>query len=84
MLIIEKNEANKKSNIIHFTVTFRNYDGTIIETQDVEAGKTAVPPTVIKIPASPNHTYSFYGWSNNSYKRVTHNTEITALFKQID
>ena len=50
-----------------FTVTFADYDGTVIETQTVTSGEDAKPP------ADPVRTgYTFTGWRPN-YTEVTSN-----------
>ena len=57
-----------------YTVTFKDYDGSIIDTQTVPSGGNATPPT-------PTRTgYDFTGWSGGSYTNVTSNVVLTAQY----
>src|SRR5574344_1578136 len=57
-----------------YTVTFKDYDGSIIDTQTVPSGGSATPPT-------PTRTgYDFTGWSGGSYTNVTSNVVLTAQY----
>lgn len=57
------------------TVTFTDWDGTVLQTSTVAYGKSAQPP------ASPTRDgYSFQGWSD-SYYNVTSDKTIQALYK---
>lgn len=57
-----------------YTVTFVDWNGTVLKTQEVEKGSNATPPS------NPNRTgYTFSGWSGN-YTNVTSNTEVTATY----
>lgn len=47
---------------ITYTVTFINYDGTELKTQEVEEGKNATPPADPKKPETSTHTFRFDGW----------------------
>ena len=56
------------------TITFKDYDGSIIDTQTVDYGGSATPPT-------PTRTgYDFTGWSGGSYTNVTSNVVLTAQY----
>ena len=58
----------------NYTVTFKDWDGTIIDTQTVPSGGSATPPT-------PTRTgYDFTGWSGGSYTNVTSNVVLTAQY----
>ncbi|MBQ8001602.1 MAG: starch-binding protein [Ruminococcus sp.] len=64
------------------TVTFVNYDGTVLDTQTVKDGESATAPTV-----SPREGYTFTGWSDgtNTYKSdtlptITADTTFTAQY----
>ena len=57
-----------------YTVTFKDYDGSIIDTQTVPSGGSATPPT-------PTRTgYDFTGWSGGSYTNVTSNVVLIAQY----
>lgn len=59
-----------------YTVTFVDYDGTQLRTQQVEYGSAAVAPT------NPTRSgYSFTGW-DTSYKSVKEDITVTALYRK--
>ena len=59
-----------------YTVTFVDYDGTVLKTETVESGKDATAP------ADPTRDgYTFIGWSGN-YTNVTSNLTITAQYNE--
>ena len=59
------------------TVTFKDWNGSILSTQQIEKGKSATPP------ADPSRQgYIFTGW-DGSYTNVQSNTTITAQYKQV-
>lgn len=61
---------------VSYTVTFADYDGSIISTQSVESGGNAVPP------ADPTRDgYVFTGWDGN-YTNVTEDVTVTATYSQ--
>ena len=65
-----------KNTVETFTVTFEDYNGTVLKTETVEKGKDATPP------ADPNRDgYTFTGWSG-VYTNITANTTITATYSQ--
>jgi putative cell wall-binding protein len=58
-----------------YTVVFRDYDGTVLDTQTVNAGGSAVAPS------DPTRAgYTFTGW-NISFSNVTSNLTITAVYE---
>ena len=58
-----------------FTVTFVNYDGSVLSTQTYEYGKSAIAP------ADPTRTgYTFTGW-DKAFDYVTSDLIITAQYK---
>ena len=59
-----------------FTVTFVDYDGTVLKTETVESGMSATAP------AEPTREgYTFIGWSE-SYTNVTSDLIITAQYNE--
>ena len=59
-----------------YTVTFKDWDGTILKTESVGYGGNATPP------ADPSRDgYTFIGWSG-SYTNVTSDREIVAQYEQ--
>lgn len=60
-----------------YTVTFKDYDGTILETQKVEEGKDAKHPNH---PTRDGH-YLFAGWDGD-YKSVMNDLTLTATYIQ--
>ena len=74
--------AQYSTTVNKYTVTFKNYDGTDLQTQDVEYGVT--PSYTGATPTKPsNHTnhidYTFSGWSP-SVTSVTGDATYTAQF----
>lgn len=57
-------EENKKPVTTYYTVTFKNYDGSILKEAIVEEGGTAIYDLVDDPhrPATSEFTYSFKGW----------------------
>ena len=61
--------------INEYTVTFKDYDGTVLKTQKVESGKAATAP------ANPTRThYTFTGW-DKSFNKITADLVVTATYK---
>jgi hypothetical protein len=59
------------------TVTFVDWNGTVLKTEQVAYGGSATPP------ASPTREgYTFRGW-DRPYTNITTNTEVRALYDQI-
>ena len=64
-----------KYKINYYTVTFKDWDGTILKSSSVKYGNDATPPS------DPNRTgYTFTGWSP-SYEDISYDTVITAKYK---
>lgn len=62
-------------NINKYSVTFKDYDGTILKSETVNHGGNAVPPAN---PSRPG--YIFTGW-DKGYTNIQGNTTITAQYK---
>ena len=64
-----------------YTVTFQDWNGTVLDTQEVERGKPA------KAPANPyrepenGFIYTFDGWDKD-FSYITENTVVTAKYSQ--
>ena len=61
-----------------YTVTFCDYDGTVLKTQTVEHGGKATAPAQ---PSRPG--YLFTGW-DRQFNQVTSNVVVTAQYQKID
>ena len=66
----------------YYKVTFKNYDGTLLQEVTVEEGKTAVysASTPTK-PSTPTHTYTFTGW-DGSLENITSDCVRVAQFSE--
>lgn len=59
---------------VSYTVTFKDWDGSVLKTQTVASGGSATPPS------NPTRDgYRFTGWSG-SYTNITADTDITAQY----
>ena len=67
-LVVSTNKADR-------IVTFKNYDGSILDTQVVLSGESSTPP---EIPARKG--YTFIGWDSDT-DCITADITITALYK---
>ena len=57
-----------------FTVTFKDFDGTVLNTQKVEKGKGATAPADPK-----RENFKFVGW-DKSFKKITSDLVVTATY----
>ncbi|MBQ9743365.1 MAG: InlB B-repeat-containing protein, partial [Ruminococcus sp.] len=64
-----------------YTVTFVDWDGTVLSEQQVEYGKSATAPADPTREATAQYTYTFAGW-NGSSSGITADTTITATYTQ--
>ena len=63
-------------NIVYYTVTFLDWDGTILKTEQVEQGKSATAPT-----APIRNGYTFTGWDKD-FTNVQSDLTVTAQYQQ--
>lgn len=64
-----------------YTVTFKDWDGTVLKTQTVLLGANANPPSAPSREQTAQYTYLFTGW-DNSYKNVTADVVCTAVYME--
>ena len=82
-VISEETETTTTSVIVtdQYTVTFKNYDGTVISTQQYDAGEAVVRPTETPVkPADKQYTYTFSGWDKEVAQTVNADATYTAVF----
>lgn len=79
-LYADKNgiKTTSKPIELYYTVTFWDYDSTLLDTQTVEAGKDAVPP---EVPGREGYIHT--GWVPD-YHGVQSNLQVTALYEAED
>ncbi len=65
----------------NYTVTFKNYDGTVLKTQSVAYGGSATAPAAPTRPSTAQYDYTFSGW-DKSFTNITGDTVITAQYTQ--
>ena len=63
-------------NLVTYTVTFKDWDGTVLKTETVGSGGSASAPIIPK-----REGYTFYDWDNN-YDNVTSDLIITAQYRK--
>lgn len=68
--------------IVYHTVTFINYDGSEIETQQVEDGKAAKAPKDPEKPSDDWYDYKFTGWQMD-FSNVTSGMTIAPNFEAV-
>ncbi|MBR2909157.1 MAG: M4 family metallopeptidase [Clostridia bacterium] len=68
---------------LFFTITFKNYDGSVIKVETIKEGETATLPTETPTREStPAYEYVFTGWSE-SVDGVTRSMTVYAEFDEI-
>ncbi len=73
--------AQFTENINQYTVTFINWDGSVISSQQVDYGSSAVAPENPVKPGNSNHNYVFSGW-DPVISPVEGNQEYVAQFTE--
>ncbi len=66
-----------------YTVVFKNWDGSVLATQTIIEGNSAVPPEVPERGSVGDIAYVFSGW-DTSYENITGDTVITAEFETVE
>lgn len=74
--------ATYTSSYIDYTVTFKNWDGTIISSKSYHYGDPIEFPPDPTRPEDENYTYTFNGWGNSSDICIG-NAEYTAQFTAV-
>lgn len=64
-----------------YTVTFKDWDGTVLKTEYVSAGGSATPPASPTRASTAQYDYAFASWSG-TYTNVSSNRAITATYTQ--
>ncbi len=73
--------ASFTANYIEYTVTFKNWDGSVIDTQTYHYGDAIVAPAEVPTKAAnETFTYEFAGWGDLG--TVAGNAEFTATFEE--
>ena len=64
-----------------YTVTFKNYDGSVIDTQFVKLGDSAVAPAQPERPDDGYYSYTFAGW-DKEFTNITGDITVTAVYDE--
>ncbi len=79
----KKGETNPPTqNKVMYTVTFIDFDGNVLKTQQVEKGKDATPPPNPTKASDGYYNYVFKGWQLN-YKNVQATMTIAPNFEAV-
>ena len=65
----------------YYIVTFKNWDGEVLKTENVEYGGSATAPANPARPATAQYTYTFSGW-NATFGNITADLEIAAQYTE--
>ena len=65
-----------------YTVTFYNYDNTVLSVQEVKIGKDATAPSNPTRPDTAEHHFEFIGWDKD-FTDVKNDLEVIAQYKEI-
>ena len=71
--------VNAQCEIIKYTVTFEDWDGSVLKTEEVEHGSGATAP--VDDPEREGHI--FLGWEPSEFNNVTANLTVTAQYEVI-
>ena len=67
------------ADVVNYTVTFKDDNGIILDTQTVQAGNSAVAPADPIKAADVDFIYTFAGW-DKSFAGITADTVVTATY----
>jgi len=73
--------ATYSKTVNKYTVTFKNWDGAVLSTQQIEYGKSATAPANPTKAADAQYTYTFKAW-DKAYTNITGDTVVTATYTQ--
>lgn len=77
-------QAVFEQEYIEYTIVFKNYDGSVFETQTYHYGDTIVEPEAVpEKPEDVRFTYTFAGWDKEVAEICQGNDEYTALFTPV-
>jgi len=82
-------EVTYGSIVPAYTVTFKNYDGTVLNTQTIKRNSAAVNPITAELISTPTKastvakTYEFSGW-DVAFNHILQDTIVTAQFTESD
>ncbi|MBQ1977610.1 MAG: InlB B-repeat-containing protein, partial [Ruminococcus sp.] len=69
------------ADVAYYTVTFQDYDGTVIDTQTVKRGSAATSPAAPVRESDEQYTYTFAGWDKD-ISNIQADTTFTATYVQ--
>ncbi|MDO4420286.1 MAG: InlB B-repeat-containing protein, partial [Ruminococcus sp.] len=77
----QKNTYTEPVPAVTYTVTFKDYDGTVLSTQTVEEGKAATAPATPTRPSTATTVYTFSSW-DKSFTNITGDLTVTAQYTE--
>ncbi len=79
--ITVKEDATYTANFTKksYTVTFKDWDGTVLKTQSVKYKEAATAPSDPTRDSTAQYSYTFNGW-DKSFSSITGNTTVTATY----
>ena len=80
--VVKVTLKNPATNTTNYTITWKNWDGSVLKTQVVSAGSVPSYSGTPTRPADSNYTYTFKGWSP-SVTAATSNVAYTACFTAV-
>ena len=76
---LSTNELMVLHEVPEFTVTFVDWNGTVLSTQKVKAGESATAPTAPSRAEDAQYVYTFSGWDND-FTNITADTTVKAVY----